>query len=78
MGKYIVSNFEGNDFGRNDPESADVDSGNEIAMAADRIISSLLQDLLGEHDCPSFQSQIQSRLERLNESAHGKIGRAHV
>ena len=68
-----MSNFEGNDFGRNDPESADVDSGNEIAMAADRIISSLLQDLLGEHDCPSFQSQIQSRLERLNESAHGNF-----
>lgn len=68
-----MSNFEGNDFGRNDPESADVDAGNEIALEADRIISCLLQDLLGEHDCPNFQSQIQSRLENLNESSHGNV-----
>lgn len=68
-----MSNLKGNDFDHNDPESADVDSGHEIAMEADRIISSLLHDLLGEHDCPNFQSQIQSRLESLNESSHGNI-----
>ncbi len=66
-----MSNLKGNDFDHNDPESADVDSGHEIAMEADRIISSMLHDLLGEHDSPNFQSQIQSRLESLNESSHG-------
>ena len=68
-----MSNLKGNDFDHNDPESADVDSGHKIAMEADRIISSLLHDLLGEHDCPNFQSRIQSRLESLNESSHGHV-----
>jgi len=68
-----VSNLKGNDFDQNDPESADVESGMDIAMEADRIISCLLQDLLGEHDCPNFQSQIQSRLESLNESSQGNV-----
>ena len=68
-----MSNLKGNDFDHNDPESADVESGHAIAMEADRIISSLLHDLLGEHDCPNFQSQIQSRIENLNESSHGNI-----
>lgn len=68
-----MSNLKGNDFDQNDPESADVESGMDIAMEADRIISCLLQDLLGEHDCPNFQSQIQSRLESLNESSHGNV-----
>jgi len=68
-----VSNLKGNVFDQNDPESADVESGMGIAMEADRIISCLLQDLLGEHDCPNFQSQIQSRLESLNESSHGNV-----
>ena len=68
-----MSNLKGNVFDQNDPESADVESGMGIAMEADRIISCLLQDLLGEHDCPNFQSQIQSRLESLNESSHGNV-----
>lgn len=68
-----MSNFNDSDFGRNDPESAEIDAGKEIAVEADRIISCLLQDLLGEHECPNLQAQIQSRLETLSESSHRNV-----
>ena len=68
-----MSEFQENEFDRNDLESNDIRKENEIALQADMIISNLLQDLLGDHDCPGFHSQIQDRLEILCETQHSTV-----